>query len=57
MHEPGLGQCRHRARHVNTPFHPRAVAERDEERLEELRALNRANFEETGEYMSEVGPH
>jgi hypothetical protein len=28
--------------------------ERDEERLEELRALNRATFQETGEYMSEV---
>lgn len=28
--------------------------ERDEERLEELRAMNRANFEETGEYMSDV---
>ena len=29
--------------------------EKDEERLEELRALNRATFQETGEYMSEVG--
>ncbi|KXZ48124.1 hypothetical protein GPECTOR_30g220 [Gonium pectorale] len=28
-------------------------AEKDEERLEELRALNRATFAETGEYMSE----
>jgi hypothetical protein len=27
--------------------------ERDEERLEELRALNRATFEETGEYMTD----
>ncbi|KAI8472708.1 MAG: hypothetical protein J3K34DRAFT_413371 [Monoraphidium minutum] len=27
--------------------------ERDEERLEELRALNRANYKETGEYMSD----
>ncbi|PNG99425.1 hypothetical protein TSOC_007143 [Tetrabaena socialis] len=28
-------------------------ADRDEERLEELRALNRSTFAETGEYMSE----
>lgn len=28
--------------------------ERDEERLEELRALNRAQFQETGEYMTDV---
>lgn len=28
--------------------------ERDEERLEELRAMNRANYSATGEYMSEV---
>jgi len=28
--------------------------ERDEERLEELRAMNRANYAETGEYLSEV---
>lgn len=28
--------------------------DKDEERLEELRALNRATFAETGEYMSEV---
>lgn len=28
--------------------------DRDEERLEELRALNRATFKETGEYLSEV---
>jgi hypothetical protein len=28
--------------------------ERDEERLEELRAINRATFKETGEYMSDV---
>lgn len=28
--------------------------EKDEERLEELRALNRANFEATGEYMNDV---
>jgi hypothetical protein len=28
--------------------------EKDDERLEELRALNRANFSETGEYLSEV---
>jgi hypothetical protein len=28
--------------------------EKDEERLEELRALNRANFEATGEYMSDA---
>ncbi|GIL98202.1 hypothetical protein Vretimale_3623 [Volvox reticuliferus] len=28
-------------------------AEKDEERLEELRALNRATFAETGEYMSD----
>lgn len=27
--------------------------ERDEERLEELRAMNRATFQETGEYMSD----
>lgn len=27
--------------------------ERDEERLEELRAINRATFKETGEYMSD----
>jgi hypothetical protein len=27
--------------------------ERDEERLEELRAMNRATFEETGEYMTD----
>jgi hypothetical protein len=27
--------------------------ERDEERLEELRALNRATFQETGEYMTD----
>jgi hypothetical protein len=27
--------------------------ERDEQRLEELRALNRATFEETGEYMTD----
>ncbi len=31
-------------------------AEKDEERLEELRALNRATFNQTGEYMSEVRP-
>jgi hypothetical protein len=31
--------------------------ERDEERLEELRAINRATYEQTGEYMTEVsGP-
>lgn len=31
--------------------------ERDEERLEELRALNRATYEQTGEYMTDVsGP-
>lgn len=31
--------------------------DRDEERLEELRALNRATFKETGEYLTEVrGP-
>lgn len=29
--------------------------ERDEERLEELRAMNRTTFQETGEYMTEVG--
>lgn len=29
--------------------------ERDEERLEELRAMNRANYSATGEYMTEVG--
>lgn len=28
--------------------------DRDEERLEELRALNRATFKETGEYLTEV---
>lgn len=28
--------------------------ERDEERLEELRALNRAQYQETGEYMTDV---
>jgi hypothetical protein len=28
--------------------------ERDEERLEELRAMNRAQYQETGEYMSDV---
>lgn len=28
--------------------------DRDEERLEEIRALNRATFKETGEYLSEV---
>ena len=28
--------------------------ERDEERLEELRALNRATYQETGEYMKDV---
>jgi len=28
--------------------------ERDEERLEELRALNRSQYQETGEYMSDV---
>jgi hypothetical protein len=28
--------------------------ERDEERLEELRALNRSQFQETGEYMTDV---
>jgi len=27
--------------------------ERDEERLEELRALNRAQYQETGEYMTD----
>eukprot|EP00878_Enallax_costatus_P001789 GHUV01001947.1.p2 GENE.GHUV01001947.1~~GHUV01001947.1.p2 ORF type:complete len:129 (+),score=16.54 GHUV01001947.1:104-490(+) len=27
--------------------------ERDEERLEELRAINRATYQETGEYMSD----
>lgn len=27
--------------------------ERDEERLEELRAMNRATYKETGEYMTE----
>jgi hypothetical protein len=27
--------------------------ERDEERLEELRAMNRANFQETGEYLTD----
>jgi hypothetical protein len=27
--------------------------ERDEERLEELRAMNRATYEETGEYMTD----
>lgn len=27
--------------------------ERDEERLEELRAINRATYEQTGEYMTE----
>lgn len=31
--------------------------EKDEERLEELRALNRANFEATGEYMNDVSEH
>lgn len=31
--------------------------ERDEERLEELRALNRAQYQETGEYMSDVSAH
>jgi hypothetical protein len=31
-------------------------AEKDEERLEEIRALNRATFSQTGEYMSEVSP-
>lgn len=29
--------------------------ERDEERLEELRAMNRATFQETGEYLTDVG--
>jgi hypothetical protein len=28
--------------------------ERDEERLEELRAMNRATYEQTGEYMKDV---
>lgn len=38
--------------------HPHRVrAERDEERLEELRELNRATKEATGEYMSEVGAY
>lgn len=32
--------------------------ERDEERLEELRQMNRAQYQETGEYMSDVsGKH
>lgn len=29
--------------------------EKDEERLEELRELNRQTFKETGEYLTEVG--
>lgn len=31
--------------------------ERDEERLEELRAINRATYQETGEYMTDVSAH
>lgn len=39
---------------LGAPFWYINRAEKDEERLEELRALNRATFAETGEYMSEV---
>ncbi|KAG2451419.1 hypothetical protein HYH02_004018 [Chlamydomonas schloesseri] len=38
---------------LGAPFWYINRAEKDEERLEELRALNRATFAETGEYMSE----
>eukprot|EP00877_Chromochloris_zofingiensis_P002484 jgi/Chrzof1/12236/Cz06g26170.t1 len=39
---------------LGAPWFYISRAERDEERLEELRAINRATYEETGEYMSEV---
>lgn len=38
---------------IGAPILYMKAAERDEERLEELRELNRATKEATGEYMSE----
>ncbi|GLI58811.1 hypothetical protein VaNZ11_000577, partial [Volvox africanus] len=38
---------------IGAPFWYINRAEKDEERLEELRALNRATFSQTGEYMSD----
>lgn len=38
---------------IGVPIFYVARTERDEERLEELRALNRATKEETGEYLTE----
>jgi hypothetical protein len=40
---------------VGVPIFYISRDERDEERLEEIRALNRATKAETGEYMSDVG--
>lgn len=39
---------------VGAPLFYSLRDDRDEERLEELRALNRATFKETGEYLTEV---
>lgn len=38
---------------LGTPLWYINRTERDEERLDELRALNRANFQATGDYLSE----
>jgi hypothetical protein len=38
---------------LGAPFWYINRIEKDDERLEELRALNRANFEETGAYLNE----
>ena len=40
---------------IGAPLWYISRTERDEERLEELRAMNRANYSATGEYMTEVG--
>ena len=39
---------------IGTPLFYIIRTERDEDRLEELRALNRATKEETGEYLTDV---
>jgi hypothetical protein len=39
---------------IGAPVWYASRADRDEELLEEVRALNRANYEATGEYLSEV---
>jgi hypothetical protein len=39
---------------IGAPLWYISRTERDEERLEELRAMNRATFEATGEYMTDV---